>query len=81
MSACLDFFVNAADVVGKHMASLRSQYLRQLRPLPSGSGKRKKTERQRWLEERLEFLKPFVQKCRPSSSTMVAQVAHILVLT
>ncbi|XP_065119390.1 uncharacterized protein [Paramisgurnus dabryanus] len=40
--------------------SLRTQFCRLLRPLPSGSGDKALTSKQKWILRHLDFLKPFV---------------------
>jgi hypothetical protein len=48
--------------ITKHLSSLRTQYTRLVKPSPSGSEYVTKTARQKWLVDKLEFLRIHVKK-------------------
>ncbi|XP_036436899.1 uncharacterized protein LOC118815073 [Colossoma macropomum] len=52
--------------------SLRTQYSRLLKPLPSGSGDKPLSSKQQWLKRNLDFLKPFFVP-RHSGSSLVLE--------
>ncbi|XP_038078666.1 uncharacterized protein LOC119745994 [Patiria miniata] len=66
---CSSVLEIAVDDISKKMTSLRTQYSRLVKPLPSGSGAKKKTPRQEWILKNLDFLAPHV-KARPSVSNL-----------
>ena len=57
--------------VNKKLTSLRTQYSRLVKRLPSGSGIEARTPHQKWLVEKLEFIRQHVKK-RQSVSTIVS---------
>lgn len=48
--------------MNKKITSLQTQYSRLIKPLPSGSGCAAKTSHQKWLVEKLDFLKQLMKK-------------------
>ena len=57
--------------VNKKLTSLRTQYSRLVKRLPSGSGIEARTPLVKWLVEKLEFIRQHVKK-RQSVSTIVS---------
>ena len=69
-------FVFLEAEIRKHMASLRTQYSRMVKPAPSGSAAKKSTKRQDWVRTNLGFLKPHLKK-RTSVSNLVVRIMGI----
>ena len=66
------------DSIIKHIASLRSQYMRYRKLAPSGSGaKRIKTLRQEWVLKNIRFMEPWVKK-RESESNLCVRIIGLL---
>ena len=59
------------DAVSKKLTSLRTQYSRLMKKLPSGSGRAAKTAHQKWLVSKLDFLTQHLKK-RDSLSNIVS---------
>ncbi|XP_071944047.1 uncharacterized protein [Antedon mediterranea] len=55
--------------IKKHINSLRTQFMRYRKSLPSGSAARKRTARQQWVLERCDWLTPYIKQ-RASQSTL-----------
>ena len=66
---CLPY---VADAVSKHIQSLRTQFSRLCRPAPSGSGSKQTTGRQKWILDKLNFLKIHLRK-KPSTSNLIVR--------
>lgn len=64
--------------IAKRLTSLRTQYARLIKPLPSGSGTVVKTTRQKWILEKMDFLKPHVKKRDSLTNLMVRNTAFII---
>lgn len=60
------------DAVAKKLTSLRTQYSRLIKALPSGSGTVAKTAHQKWLVEKLDFLQQHVKKRDSMSNISVS---------
>lgn len=63
----------SADAVSKKLTSLRTQYSRLIKALPSGSGSVARTSHQKWLVEKLDFLQQHLRK-RGSLSNLTVSI-------
>jgi hypothetical protein len=68
----------SADSVTKELVSLRTQYARLIKALPSGSNCVAKTSHQKCLVEKLDFLKQHVRKRDSTSNIAVCTQVYIV---